>query len=94
MGQAAVIKIEVVAVENKFYGEAITVSGLLVGQDIYTGLKERKNGNLILLPPRVLNHNGLFLDDWTIADLEEKLSVPCHVYTEEISELLNIISKY
>jgi len=88
------LEIDIVAIENKFYGEAISVSGLLVGQDIYAQLKERNNGNLILLPPRVLNHNGLLLDDWTIKELEKKLLVPCHVFTEDISDLLNIIKKY
>ena len=88
------LEIEVVAVQNRFYGEAITVSGLLVGQDIYEQVSENDPGDLVLLPPRVLNHNGLFLDDWTLEQLQEKLSKPCHVFTESLAEIVQIIEKY
>ena len=54
-------------------------------------LKNRKLGDLILLPPRVLNDDNLFLDDWTVKDLDEKLNVKCHVYTEPMSEFFNVL---
>jgi hypothetical protein len=46
---------------------------------------------LVLLPPRILNSNRLLLDDWTVEMLEQKLNVPCYVYTEPISELISVI---
>jgi NifB/MoaA-like Fe-S oxidoreductase len=85
------LKIEVIAVTNHFYGPAIQVSGLLTGQDIYNQLKNRKLGDVILLPPRVLNDDGLLLDDWKVADLEKKLKVRCHVYTEPMSEFFKVL---
>ena len=87
------LKIEVIAVTNHFYGPAIQVSGLLTGQDIYNQLKNRKLGDVILLPPRVLNDDGLLLDDWKVADLEAKLKVRCHVYTEPMSEFFKVLKK-
>ncbi len=80
-------------VENNFYGSTIQISGLLVGQDIYSQLKNEKLGDAVLLPPRVLNEDGLFLDDWTVNDLQEKLGVPCHVYRESLSELPQVINR-
>jgi len=87
------LHIDLLAVTNHFYGPTIQISGLLVGEDIYNQLKDRELGDLVLLPPRVLNNDGLFLDDWTVADLEQKLGVPCHVYTEPLSRLFSVIKK-
>lgn len=87
------LQIDLVAVTNHFYGPTIQVSGLLVGEDIYNQLKDRELGDLVLLPPRVLNDDGLFLDDWTVADLEQKLGVACHVYTEPLSRFFSVIKK-
>ncbi|HEM49173.1 MAG TPA: DUF512 domain-containing protein [Caldithrix sp.] len=88
------LEIEVIAIANHFYGPAIQVSGLLTGQDICNQLKDRTLGDLILLPPRVLNDDGLFLDDWTVQDLENKLKNRCHVYTEPMSGFFKLIQKY
>jgi putative radical SAM enzyme (TIGR03279 family) len=88
------LNIELIPVKNEFYGESITVSGLLVGQDIYNQLKNHNLGDLVLLPPRVLNHNGLFLDDWTLPGLIEKLNTSCHVYTEAWADFPDVIEKY
>jgi putative radical SAM enzyme (TIGR03279 family) len=87
------ISIKLISIRNKFYGEDISVSGLLVGQDIYNQLRNRSLGDLILLPPRILNHQGLLLDDWKLSELEEKLNVPCYVYKEKLAHLAQIINK-
>ena len=60
---------------------------MLVAGDIYDQLKDRPLGDIVLLPPRVLNDDGLFLDDWTMDDLSLKLGVPCHVYAGEIADI-------
>jgi putative radical SAM enzyme (TIGR03279 family) len=89
------LEIDLIPVKNDFYGHAIEVSGLLVGQDIYAHLKDRALGDYIFLPPRVLNHDGLFLDDWSINQIEEALGVKVHVYKEslvKIGEVLDQIS--
>ena len=88
------LEIELLAVENRFYGEHITVSGLLVGEDIFNQLKDKRIGNLILLPPRVLNHDGLFLDNWKPVDLEKKLGVPCIVYNQPLEKIVEFIGAF
>jgi NifB/MoaA-like Fe-S oxidoreductase len=64
---------------------------LLVGQDIYSQLKDRALGDYIFLPPRVLNHDGLLLDDWSVINLSDKLGVPVHVYKESILDIVDVI---
>ncbi len=86
------LDIELKAIKNEFYGPSIQISGLLVGQDIFDQLKDQELGDMVLLPPRVLNEDNLFLDDWTVNELSEKLGVPCYVYTEPISALADVIS--
>lgn len=88
------LEIKLKPVENVFYGATIQISGLLVGQDIYDQLKGEDLGDAVLLPPRVLNDDELFLDDWTVPRLENELGVPCHVYKEPLSEMITIIEKF
>ncbi len=87
------LSIDLRTVKNEFYGQSIQVSGLLVGQDIYAQLKNTDLGDLVLLPPRVLNDEGLFLDDWTVDKLEDRLGVPCHVYAEPLNKLQEVTSR-
>jgi putative radical SAM enzyme (TIGR03279 family) len=87
------LNIDVVAVENQFYGPDIKVSGLLTGQDICNQLIKTELGDLVLLPPRVLNDDGYFLDDWTVSQIETKINKTCHVYSEPLSEFFEVIGK-
>ena len=88
------LTIDLVPVVNKWYGPSIQVSGLLVAEDIYDQLQEKALGDIVLLPPRVLNDNDLFLDDWDLEKLSSKLGVPCHVYSGEISSLPEELEDY
>jgi putative radical SAM enzyme (TIGR03279 family) len=78
-------------VKNQFYGETITVAGLLVGEDIYNVLKDQPLGDYVVLPPRVLNHDRIFLDDWTIEQLEEKLGKEVLLYPDSFITLFENI---
>lgn len=70
------LKLKVEAITNVFFGEQITVSGLLTGQDIISQLKGKELGDRILLPQNVLRSGeNYFLDDVTIPQLEETLQV-------------------
>lgn len=85
------LNIDLVPVINDWYGPTIQVSGLLVAEDINRQLQKHGLGDVVLLPPRVLNDNGLFLDDWTLEKLETSLGVPCHVYTESFAQLPEVL---
>jgi len=63
---------EIVLVENDFFGDTVTVSGLLTGQDIITALAG-KTGDWVLLPPDCLNYDNLFLDDVSLEQFQDEL---------------------
>lgn len=68
--------IHVYAITNDFFGERITVSGLLTGQDMIRQLQGRPLGDRILLPQNVLRSGeNYFLDDVTVQDMEKALQV-------------------
>ena len=70
------LQIDVIAIRNDFFGEMITVSGLLTGQDIMAQLKDRDLGEKLLLPQNVLKSGEpVFLDDYTLDDIERALQV-------------------
>lgn len=70
------LTIHVYAIVNEFFGEQITVSGLLTGQDIIRQLQGRSLGERILLPQNVLRSGeDYFLDDVTVGEVEKALQV-------------------
>ncbi len=74
------LKIHVYPITNDFFGEMITVSGLLTGQDIREQLKGKELGESLLLPQNVLRSGeDVFLDDLTLGDLEKALQVPINI---------------
>jgi putative radical SAM enzyme (TIGR03279 family) len=68
------LSIKVVAAKNDFFGSSVTVTGLLTGNDIINTLRRQKKiGDLILLPPNCINQDGLFLDDMSPQHVESEL---------------------
>lgn len=62
---------------NRFFGETITVAGLLTGQDLLAQLQGKDLGTRILLPQNTLRHGEtVFLDDMTLEELSQGLGVP------------------
>jgi putative radical SAM enzyme (TIGR03279 family) len=67
---------DVIAIKNNFFGETITVSGLLTGADIYDQLKDRELFDELIIPANTLRAEGdLFLCGMTPDELSEKLGV-------------------
>ncbi len=71
------IDLEVMPVENSFFGRSVTVTGLLTGRDILKELAGRLQKDDILLVPDIVMREGnqIFLDDVTLHDVEEILGV-------------------
>ncbi len=68
------LHINVVKIENKLFGDTITVAGLLCGNDIYNALAKENLFDEVLIPAVSLRREGdLFLDDMSIEELNEKL---------------------
>ena len=71
------LKIKVYKIINKFFGESITVSGLLTGADLYEALKGEELYDELLIPPNTLRaEDDDFLCGMTREELSTKLSVP------------------
>ena len=77
------IQVQVYPVRNDFFGEKITVSGLLTGQDLMAQLAGRELGDELLIPCNMLRAGeDVFLDDVTVSQLGEKLGVPVRIVEE------------
>lgn len=86
------ININVIKVENKLFGERITVAGLLCGNDIFNRLKDENLHDELLIPSVSLRHEGdLFLDDMSIDELSEKLKIKVTPVDNDGYVLLNNI---
>lgn len=71
------VNISVFPITNYFFGEKITVTGLLTGQDILNHLKDKDLGEALLLPSNTLKADeDIFLDDMSVSELQNALQVP------------------
>lgn len=74
------LEIHVYAIRNDFFGEMITVSGLLTGQDILAQLQDKPLGRRLLLPQNMLRSGEtVFLDDLTLEELKNTLQVEINI---------------
>ena len=79
-------------IRNDFFGEQITVAGLITGQDLMAQLKGKPLGSRLLLP-EVMFKNGeeVFLDDITRTQVETALQIPVHIVKSSGYDLLEAI---
>ena len=79
-------------IRNDFFGHNITVAGLITATDLMKQLKPQPLGERLLLPTVMLRHEqDKFLDDHTIADVENALKVPVTVIETDGASLLDAI---
>lgn len=70
------VQANIYAVKNEFFGERITVSGLLTGQDLIRQLRGRELGERLLLPYSMFRSGEeVLLDDITLKELEDALQI-------------------
>jgi putative radical SAM enzyme (TIGR03279 family) len=75
LNQVEGLRVEMAALRSEYWGQEMTVTGLLTGQDLLHGLQEKDLGDGILLPSLMLKHDdSRFLDDMTVAELAQKLN--------------------
>ena len=75
-GKCGNIKGMVFPISNRFFGETITVSGLITGRDLIEQLQGKELGERLLIPDNMLRAGErVFLDDVTVEQLEEALGV-------------------
>ena len=88
------LKLEVIPIENKFFGKLITVSGLITGQDLLNSLAKYKNIDGIIIPKNMLRKDTeVFLDDLTVSDIENHLNIKIIPVEVSGKELINIFKR-
>ncbi|MDE7121354.1 MAG: DUF512 domain-containing protein [Oscillospiraceae bacterium] len=83
---------QVFCIKNYFFGESITVTGLLTAQDIMTQLNNQDLGKKLLLSSSMIRKGDpVFLDDYTIQDVEKALNTTIQIVNNDGYDLLDAI---
>ncbi len=91
-GVARRLTVEVIPIPNEFFGRAISVAGLLTGEDIARVLAGRPLGDVVLVPRVALQEqSGVFLDDVAPGDLSRHLNVPVETPEATAAGLLDAL---
>ncbi|MDE6764517.1 MAG: DUF512 domain-containing protein [Oscillospiraceae bacterium] len=87
------INCRVYKIINDFFGETITVTGLITGRDLIAQLKGKPLGDTLLLSTSMVRRDDMvFLDDITVADVERELGVSVRIVENDGFELFDAIS--
>lgn len=88
------IKIYTYEITNHFFGETITVAGLLTGNDIIEQLKGKKLGETLLVPSNTMKSGeAVFLDDVTLEQLEKDLQINTNIVKSSGDEFVKALIK-
>lgn len=85
-------KIDVYEIKNNFFGNTITVSGLLTGKDIIEQLSGKNLGEFLLIPKNAFKEDdNIMLDDITIDDIQNALGCKVKVSSSDGAEFIDNI---
>ena len=91
------LNIQVEKIKNYFFGETITVAGLITAGDIINQLKDKNLGDYLVIPKNMLRANErVFLDDITVEELEKALKIKvilCSYTGDDLIEAINGIGE-
>lgn len=77
LNEVSGLTVNLVAIASEYWGQQMTVTGLLTGHDLLKELPGRELGDRVLIPSVMLKHDeAKFLDDVTIAELTKQLQIP------------------
>ena len=84
--------IRVYPIRNDFFGELITVSGLITGRDLIAQLRGQELGDRLLLPCNMFRSGEeVFLDDVTLAEVEETLQVRADIVKSSGQDFIDTV---
>jgi len=90
LNQIQNLNLTIAPIKNIFFGESVTVTGLLTGRDIINQLKKQISTDEIWVSHRILNDDGVYtLDDMTLNDISTELQRTVRVSNDSFQELLN-----
>jgi putative radical SAM enzyme (TIGR03279 family) len=87
------LRVNLVVAPNLLYGRSVTVAGLLSGNSVSSSLEGVPHGDLVLLPPDILNTSGVFLDDVTPADLASRIGSPLQVFGGRWGDVIRTLTQ-
>jgi putative radical SAM enzyme (TIGR03279 family) len=94
LGQKTGLRLVPVAVENRLFGESVTVSGLVTGNDIVAALQGKEIGRALLVPDVMLKEGeGVFLDDVSLEELGTKLGCRITIFDSTPQGLYRTLRK-
>lgn len=86
------VSASVAAIENRFFGGGVNVSGLVTGADLISQLKGKNLGDALLIPAVMLCRQGdVFLDDVSIQDVKRQLTTALITVANDGSALLDAV---
>jgi len=89
------VKINVYPIKNNFFGQSITVAGLVVGRDIINQLADKELGKVLLLPSVMLRDGEtVFLDGVTLDEIKRALNVDVNVIDTNGEALVKEVIRY
>lgn len=84
------VKINTEKIINNFFGETITVAGLITAGDLINQLKGKNLGDELIIPKVMLKADEpVFLDDLTVSDVEKALNIKVTASANDGYEYLN-----
>lgn len=84
------LSVHIYPIINYFFGDKITVAGLMTGRDILEQLKNKDLGERLLLPQNTFRENDtILLDDVYANDLQEQLGIPIEIIGTSGREFIN-----
>ncbi len=95
---AAVGRMRLLVVPNRFFGGNVSVAGLLTGEDLSSaitadlerlGAAEDDSGRIYLIPDVVMNADGITLDDLTLGDIRERSGADVRLVSSDAAGLLD-----
>lgn len=93
LNQLTGVSVQVIGVANRFFGETVTVSGLLTGADVLNALQGCELGDWLFLPRVMFGEEGLCtLDDITLQDLATDVGRPV-ACVSRLSEVVRFLSR-
>lgn len=88
LAQATGADVDVVHAVNHYFGETVTIAGLLGGNDILAALGEGHPKDIVVLPAEALNREDTFIDNVTLSEFERSAAGAQVVRGYEITEAL------
>lgn len=85
-------KVHLYAITNDFFGEMITVAGLITGQDLIRQLRGKPLGSRLILPSCMFRSGEeVFLDDVTKDEVKTALQVPVNIVKSSGQDFVNAV---